>query len=74
MDTVYISIVYDWILYLTSENITETKNDLAKVLSNTQAKRLSRKVNLLVLSNKVPDSIVVFQEQYLKGSFSLRLW
>ena len=74
MDTVYISIVYDWILYLTSENITETKNDLAKVLSNTQAKRLSRKVNLLVLSNKVADSIVVFQEQYLKGSFSLRLW
>ena len=74
MDTVYISIVYDWILYLTSENITETKNDLAKVLSNTQAKRLSRKVNLLVLSNKVADSIVVFQEQYLKGNFSLRLW
>ena len=74
MDTVYISIVYDWILYLTSENITETKNDLAKALSNTQAKRLSHKVNLLALSNKVADSIVVFQEQYLKGNFSLRLW
>ena len=40
--------------YLTSENLTETANDLSKVLSNIQSTWLSRKLKASV-QNKVTD-------------------
>ena len=42
--------------YLTSENLTETANDLSKVLPNIQSTWLSRKVKPQTFSN---ESIVV---------------
>ena len=52
--------------YLFDETLTETATDLWKVLSNIQSTWLSR------VQSKIPDSILVFQEQYLKGKFSVR--
>ena len=47
-------ILEDMTEYLTSENLTETANDLSKVLSNIQSTWLSRKLKASVQS-KVTD-------------------
>ena len=59
--------------YLIIENLTETLNDLSKVLSNVHSIWLSCKLKPWVQS-KVTDFIVGFQQKYSKVSFNLRLW
>ena len=58
--------------YLTSENLEETAKNLSNLLSKVQSTWLSRQTKASVQS-EVMDSIVVFQENYLIGRFSLRL-
>ena len=61
--------------YLTSENLTETANDLSKVLSNIQSTWLSRKLKAFVQSKVtdfsrnsvvVPVSMTMYNTLYLK--------
>lgn len=54
----------------TSENLTETVNDLWKVLFNVQSTGPSRKLKTS-LQSKVTDSIVVFKDKYLEDSLSV---
>ena len=58
--------------YLTNENLTETAKNLSNLLFKDQSTWLSRKLKASVQS-KVMDSIVVFQENFLEGRFSVRL-
>ena len=58
--------------YLTSENLAETAKNLSNLLSKDQSTWLSCKLKASVQS-KVMDSIVVFQENFLEGRFSVRL-
>lgn len=54
----------------TRENLTETVNDLWKVLFNVQSTGPSRKLKTS-LPSKVTDSIVVFKDKYLEDSLSV---
>ena len=50
--------------YLTCKHLSEVANELSNVLSNFQ---------FTSVQSKVMDSIVLFQDKYLKVGFSLRL-
>lgn len=68
-DNVLLRTVYDF----TDQNLTKTANDRFKgcVQKSVQlAESQTKPVNTL---SKITDSIIMFQEQYFKGSFSLRL-
>lgn len=68
-DNVILRTVYDF----TDQNLTKTANDSFKGCvqkSVHMAESQTKPVNTL---SKITDSIIMFQEQYFKGSFSLRL-
>ena len=57
-----------------SFNLTETANDPSKFLSKVQSTwQNGHKLKAASVQSKVSNSIDVFQDKYLKGSFSLRL-
>lgn len=68
-DNVLLRTVYDF----TDQNLTKTANDSFKGCVQKSvhlAESQTKPVNTL---SKITDSIIMFQEQYFKGSFSLRL-
>ena len=66
-DNVLLRTVYDF----ADQNLTNTANVKGCVQKSVHlAESQTKPVNTL---SKITDSIIMFQEQYFKGSFSLRL-
>ena len=59
--------------YFTDQNLTTTANDSFKGCVQKSVHLAESQTKPVSTLSKITNSIIMFQEQYFKGSFSLRL-
>lgn len=59
--------------YFTDQNLTKTANDSFKGCVRKSVHLAESQTKPVSTLSKITDSIIMFQEQYFKGRFSLRL-